>query len=306
MLVSTAIEVKGLRKSYGPVVAVDGIGLSVAEGEVFALLGPNGAGKTTTVEILEGFRGADGGSATVLGLDPGMGGRKLRQRIGIVLQSAGLDRYLTVAETIDLFGGYYPSPLPVDEVIELVGLTEKRAARVNTLSGGQQRRLEVGVALAGDPSLLFLDEPTTGFDPGARRRAWEVVRNLASIGKTIFLTTHYMEEAQALAGRVAIIARGRILAEGPPASLGGRDLDEAVIRFRAPGVNDLPHPAEAKVSVRDGLVEIRTPDPTRLLHDITGWALARGEVLDGLEVVRPTLEDVYLRLTGDETQEPGA
>jgi ABC-2 type transport system ATP-binding protein len=295
----SAIEVRGLVKTYGELEAVRGIDLRVETGEVFALLGPNGAGKTTTVEILEGFRRATAGEVRVLGFDPARHDRALRERVGIVLQSAGLDPFLTVRETVRLFAGYYPSPRDVDEVIDVAGLGEKRDARVNRLSGGQQRRLDVAVALAGDPELLFLDEPTTGFDPGARRGAWDVVRNLAGIGKTVFLTTHYMDEAQALATRVAVIARGEIVAEGPPSTLGDRHLADTVIRFRPPGGAGEP-PIGPLVPVGDGTVEALVPDPVRALHELTGWALERGVDLEGLEVVRPTLEDVYLELTGGE------
>jgi len=294
----TAIEIKGLRKSYGDVEAVRGIDLSVTEGEVFALLGPNGAGKTTTVEILEGFRGRTGGEARVLGVDPARRDRRLKAQIGIVLQSTGIDPYLTVAETIDLYRAYYPSPRPVDEIIELVGLKEKRDTRVSRLSGGQQRRLDVAIALAGDPKLLFLDEPTTGFDPSARRNAWEVVKNLEALGKTIFLTTHYMDEAQYLAKEVAVIASGEIVARGSPHSLGGRDTAASLIRFLyPPGAGELPPHVKAIATISDGAAEIRGSDPTRTLYELTGWALERGVALDGLMVSRPSLEDVYLELT---------
>ncbi len=298
-MVEVAIEVRGLRKIYGDVEAVRGIDLSVSSGEVFALLGPNGAGKTTTVEILEGFRKRTAGEARVLGFDPAKRDPELRRQVGIVLQSTGVDPYLTVAETIELYRPYYPHPRPLDEVIEVVGLEEKRDTRVDKLSGGQQRRLDVAIALAGDPSLLFLDEPTTGFDPNARRNAWEVVKNLQSLGKTIFLTTHYMDEAQYLANRVAVIARGEIVAEGPPSVLGGRATAATMIRFRVPeDAAGLPDWGQSAGS--DGTLEIRTEDPTRLLHDITGWALDRGVRLEGLEAHRPSLEDVYLELTGAE------
>src|SRR5919201_1105051 len=228
------IEIRGLRKSYGDVEAVRGIDLHVDRGEVFALLGPNGAGKTTTVEILEGYRSRTAGDAAVLGHDPERQELDLKRKIGIVLQSTGVDPYLTVRETVDLYAGYYPSPRDVDEVIDLVGLAEKRRTRVNKLSGGQQRRLDVAIALAGDPELLFLDEPTTGFDPNARRNAWQIVKNLADIGKTIFLTTHFMDEAQYLATRAAVIRKGEIVAEGPPDTLGGRDRMQTRIRVRLP------------------------------------------------------------------------
>lgn len=300
MTAGSAIEVRGLRKSYQEVQAVRGIDLMVPEGEVFALLGPNGAGKTTTVEILEGYRRRDGGDVTVLGFDPAKGERRFREQIGIVLQSTGVDVYLTVAETIDLYRGAYPSPRPRDEVIELVGLEQKRDTRVNRLSGGQQRRLDVAIALAGDPALLFLDEPTTGFDPSARRNAWQIVRNLAALGKTVFLTTHYMDEAQYLAAEVAIISDGEIVAQGPPSTLAGRDTAATVIRFRLPvGAEALP-PGFGATAAND-VVEIRTDDPTRMLHEITGWALEGGIKLDGLDVSRPSLEDVYLEITRSAT-----
>jgi ABC-2 type transport system ATP-binding protein len=297
----SAIEVRGLRMAYGDLEAVRGIDLSVEAGEVFALLGPNGAGKTTTVEILEGFRRRSAGEVRVLDHDPARRECALRERVGIVLQATGVDPYLTVRETVDLFAGYYPRPRDVDEVIELVGLEEKRHARVLRLSGGQQRRLDVAIALAGDPELLFVGEPTTGFDPGARRNAWDVVRNLRGLGKTIFLTTHYMDEAQALADRVAVIARGEIVAEGPPSTLGDRHLADSVIRFRLPEVAGAPPPSLPRLTpVGDGAVEAIVSDPVRSLHGLTAWALEHGVPLDGLEVTRPTLEDVYLELTGGE------
>jgi ABC-2 type transport system ATP-binding protein len=302
-----AIEVRDLRKTYDGVEAVRGIDLSVDRGEVFALLGPNGAGKTTTVEILEGHRQRDAGSVSVLGFDPARGDRDFRRKIGIVLQSTGVEQYLTVAEVIEMYRGYYPAPRPLDEIIDVIGLTEKRDERVKKLSGGQQRRLDVAIGLAGDPDLLFLDEPTTGFDPGARRRMWQTIKNLVSLGKTIFLTTHYMEEAQELADRVAVIAAGRIVAEGPPSSIAGRESEHSVIRFRlANGAPALPAKLRAtSTASADGVVEVRSPDPVRALHDLTGWAITKSVQLDGLEVMRPTLEDVYLKLTGaDEDNEP--
>ena len=295
-----AIAVRGLRKSYGELEAVRGIDLTVSEGEVFALLGPNGAGKTTTVEILEGHRRRSGGEISVLGFDPAERRRAFRERVGIVLQATGINPYLTVAETIDLFRAYYPHPRPLDEVIELVGLTDKRDARVNKLSGGQKRRLDVAIGVAGDPDLLFLDEPTTGFDPAARRGAWQMVKGLALLGKTIFLTTHYMDEAQELADRVAIIAGGRIVAEGAPSTLTGAGEAITVIRFRLSAKSPALPRSLRGTAARDGdLAEVRTTDPTRALHELTGWALEKKVALFELEVSRPSLEDVYLELTGE-------
>jgi ABC-2 type transport system ATP-binding protein len=296
-----AIRVHGLGKTYGEVEAVAGIDFEVAEGECFALLGPNGAGKTTTVEILEGYRRRSAGEVEVLGFDPERGERAFRERIGIVLQSAGIDGELTVEEVVSLFGSYYPHPRDAAEVIGLVGLGNKRTARAKTLSGGQQRRLDLALGIVGDPDLLFLDEPTTGFDPSARRRSWELVESLRDLGKTILLTTHYMDEAQHLADRVAIIAAGRIVAEGSPASLGGRDVAEAEISFRLPAgaaLADLPGSMGDGLRQDEGLVLLRSVAPTKDLHTLTGWALARGVELEALAVTRPSLEDVYLRLTG--------
>jgi ABC-2 type transport system ATP-binding protein len=293
------IEVEGLRKSYGDVEAVAGIDVHVDQGEIFALLGPNGAGKTTTAEILEGYRARTDGRVSVLGFDPPQGGRAFRSRIGIVLQSSGIDPYLTVRETIEMYSGYYEHPRAADEVIDLVGLGEKRTTRVIKLSGGQQRRLDVAIALAGDPELLFLDEPTTGFDPNARRNAWEIVKNLTRIGKTVFLTTHFMDEAQYLAHRVAVIAKGRIVAEGPPQTLAGRDRMRTRIRYRLPD-GAPPAPDWGQTTQPGGGFELVVEDPTRPLHDLTGWALERGLGLESLEVARPSLEDIYIELTGGE------
>jgi ABC-2 type transport system ATP-binding protein len=294
---AVAVEITDLRKAYGPVEAVRGISLHVEEGEVFALLGPNGAGKTTTVEILEGFRRRDSGKVSVLGFDPATGDRKLKEQLGIVLQTSGVDPYLTVAETVDMFRGYYPKPRPRDEVIALVGLTEKKDSRVTKLSGGQKRRLDVAIALAGDPRLLFLDEPTTGFDPGARRNAWEVIKGLASLGKTIFLTSHSMDEVQYLADRVAIIAAGKIVAEGTPDTLAGREQAAAIVRFQLPSAIDFPERFRQKARIEGGSVEVESDDPPRTLYDLTSWAVQSGISLEGLEVTRPTLEDVYLEIT---------
>jgi ABC-2 type transport system ATP-binding protein len=274
--------VTGLRKTYGDHVALRGIDFTIAAGEVFGLLGPNGAGKTTTVEILEGYRSRDAGTVEVLGADPERAGRAWRERVGVVLQSSSLYPNLTVRESLDVFGGYYSSPRDVPEVIEIVGLEEKRDARVRTLSGGQQRRLDLGLALIGDPELIFLDEPTTGFDPGARRNAWDTVRSLRALGKTILLTTHYLDEAEQLADRVAVLRDGVIVREGAPSELTGGAV-ETEIRYRLAGEEHIE----------------RTREPTQRVHELTGEALGRGEELEGLEVRRPTLEDVYLELTSE-------
>jgi len=292
-----AVEVLDLRKSYGSLQALRGISFSVAEGEVFALLGPNGAGKTTTVEILEGFRRRDGGQVSVLGFDPASGDRRLKQQMGIVLQTSGVDPYLTVAETVEMFRGYYPKPRPLNEVISLVGLTDKKDSRVTKLSGGQRRRLDVAIALAGDPSVLFLDEPTTGFDPGARRNAWDVIKGLKDLGKTIFLTSHSMDEVQFLADRVVIISAGKIVAEGTPDTLAGREKAAASIRFKLPPASELP-PSIRSLAKTDGdFISIETHDPTRALYELTSWAVQAQLTLEGLEVTRPSLEDVYLGIT---------
>jgi ABC-2 type transport system ATP-binding protein len=280
-LTEPVISVRGLRKSYGSVEALRGVDLEVRRGEVFALLGPNGAGKTTTVEILEGYRRRDDGDVEVLGEDPQRAGREWRERIGIVLQACRLDPYLTVREALALFAGYYRSPRPVEEVIELVGLTGKADERARRLSGGQQRRLDVGMALVGDPELLFLDEPTTGFDPSARRQAWDAIEGLRDLGKTIVLTTHYMDEAQRLADRVAIVARGEVAARGTPEDLGKRRSRASTVSYRLDGEQ----------------VSVETADPIRELNELTGRALAEGLELEDLEVRKPTLEDVYLELT---------
>jgi len=300
-MTAPAISVTDLRKSYGDLEAVAGIDLEVAAGEVFALLGPNGAGKTTTVEILEGHRERTSGEVSVLGHDPGRNERAFKERVGIVLQETGVERYLTVAEVIDLFRGYYPGPLPRDQIIEIVGLEEKRDDLVRRLSGGQKRRLDVAIGLAGDPELLFLDEPTTGFDPAARRGAWEMIRNLHAAGKTVFLTTHYMEEAQRLADRVAIIAHGKIVAEGAPADLIGRE-KRTTISFADPG-DGPPIPVREIATMSGGNVVIETDEPTKMLHILTSWAAERGVELEGLMVAPVTLEDVYLKLTGASEEE---
>ncbi len=294
-----AIFVRGLRKRYGQIEAVAGIDLEVARGEVFALLGPNGAGKTTAVEILEGHRERDAGEVSVLGHDPGRRERAFKQRIGIVLQETGVEPYLTVAETLELYGGYYPRPRAVDDVLALAGLEEQRRLRVIKLSGGQQRRLDVAVGLIGDPDLLFLDEPTTGFDPAARRGAWEMIRGLQRLGKTIFLTTHYLDEAEYLADRVAIIRRGRIAAEGSPRALIDRDSLTSV-RFRLPpGAEGVLAAVEGAERLDGGEVLIRTADATSLLYELTRRAREQGTSLADLTVTRPTLEETYLRLVGE-------
>ncbi len=293
-----AVSIRGLRKNYGQLEAVRGIDLNVAVGEVFALLGPNGAGKTTTVEILEGHRKRSSGEISVLGHDPGKRERAFKERIGIVLQETGIEPFLTVAEAVELYRGYYPNPGPLDEVLEVVGLADRRDVRVNKLSGGQQRRLDVAIGLAGNPDLLFLDEPTTGFDPAARRKAWTMVENLQSLGKTVFLTTHYMDEAQHLADRVAIIVDGRIVAEGAPSSLGGSLLQQTLISFSLPAAAPkLPREVSKDVVESNGRFELHTSEPERVLNRLTGWALDKAISLENLSVRRGTLEEVYLELT---------
>jgi ABC-2 type transport system ATP-binding protein len=281
----SAISVRDLRKSYGSYEALRGISFEIKEGEVFGLLGPNGAGKTTTIEILEGYRSRDSGDVDVLGFDPERAGSPFRERIGVVLQQSQLWPNLTVAETHRMFAGYYEHPRNVDEVIALVGLAEKRDARIKTLSGGQKRRLDLGVALVGDPGLVFLDEPTTGFDPAARRAAWDMIRSLRSLGKTILLTTHYLDEAEQLADRLAVLREGVIIREGTPAELTGGS-SETEIRYRKDGHE----------------VVLRTRNPTQLLRQLTEEALAEGRELEDLSVRRPTLEDVYLSLTAERTE----
>jgi ABC-2 type transport system ATP-binding protein len=303
------IAVRGLRKSYGELEAVKGIDLEIERGEVFAFLGPNGAGKTTTVEMLEGYRKRTAGDVSVLGIDPGSPTRAWRERIGIVLQECRMHPLLTVRETLDLYAGYYRQPRSVAETIELVGLSEKADVRADQLSGGQQRRLDVAVGLVGDGELLFLDEPTTGFDPTARRQAWGLIANLRELGKTVFLTTHYMDEAQNLADRVAIIAGGRIVAEGTPQTLAGRDAAPTEIRFRLPpevGRSELPPEVSAALSdganaLPEDLVVLRTGEVVSLLNRLTAWALDRRVELIALEVTRPSLEDVYLEVTSEES-----
>jgi ABC-2 type transport system ATP-binding protein len=292
------IEVRELVKRYGDLEAVRGVDLTVEQGEVFALLGPNGAGKTTTVEILEGYRSPTSGTVSVLGFDPERHDRAFKERIGIVLQESTVEPELTVREVIDVYGGVYPARRPTGELIEIVGLEDKAGARVGTLSGGQRRRLQMALGIVGDPDLIFLDEPTTGFDPSARRQAWGVIENLASLGKTILLTTHYMDEAQNLADRVAVIAAGQIVARGTPDTIGGRAQAKTEIRFTVAGValDDLPLQPVRTVG---STVEIHSDLPTQDLNVLTSWALASEVELEGLTVTRPSLEDVYLELTGE-------
>jgi ABC-2 type transport system ATP-binding protein len=282
---SSAVAVSDLRKAYGEVEAVRGISFEIASGEIFGLLGPNGAGKTTTVEILEGYRERDGGSVTVLGADPAKADQRWREQIGVVLQSSAMYETLTVAESLALFAGYYERPRSVDEVVQLIGLEQKRDATVRTLSGGQRRRLDLGLAFVGDPDLLFLDEPTTGFDPQARRRAWESISSLRSLGKTILLTTHYLDEAERLCDRVAVLRDGRIAAIGRPGALTGA-LPPTEIRYRQDSRE----------------VVLRTEEPTRVLNELTQKALSEGRELEALEVRRPSLEEVYLSLTEEEKE----
>ena len=300
---SPAIEVRDLRRSYGETQAVRGVSFEVARGEVFCLLGPNGAGKTTIVEILEGYRSRTSGDARVLGIDPATGARELREQVGIVLQQCGVQADLSVRELVEMYGRYYLHPRPVDEVIELVELTEKRDVRAKQLSGGQRRRLDLALALVGDPALIFLDEPTTGFDPAARRHAWSTIRSLCQLGKTVFLTTHFMDEAQFLADRVAVMRDGEIIAAGRPDELGGRDLRPAEIRFTLPrtiGLGDVPSvPCESRV-LEGQRVLVVTREPVRAAQVLTTWALERDADLGHFSVTQPTLEDIYLELTGGE------
>ncbi len=298
-----AVVVSGLTKNYGSNTAVDNISFQVETGEVFALLGPNGAGKTTTVEMLEGFRSRDGGQVSVLGMDPSDRScqRNLRERLGVVLQELAVEPFLSVKEVLTRSASYFPAPRDVDEVIEVIGLQEKAKARVKNLSGGQQRRLDLGLGIIGNPELLFLDEPTTGFDPSARRSAWDVVRNLVRQGTTVILTTHYMDEAEVLADRLAVISGGRIVATGTPDSIGGRAVSEATVRFRLPDgmtIADLPvgmSPTEP--TTRPGAIELTTTEEVNVVHRLTSWAIDNHVALQGLTVTRLTLEEVYLRLT---------
>ena len=283
---SSAVAVDDLRKSYKELQALRGVSFEIAQGEIFGLLGPNGAGKTTTVEILEGYRERDGGTVAVLGEDPATAGLHWRERIGVVLQSSAFYDSLTVAENLALFAGYYSQPRAIGDVVELVGLEEKRDALVRSLSGGQRRRLDLGLALVGDPEIVFLDEPTTGFDPEARRRAWQTIASLRDLGKTILLTTHYLEEAERLSDRVAVLRNGEFVALGPPSELTST-LPATEIRYRRNGQE----------------VVMQTEEPTKLLHELTSEALAAGHELEGLQVRRASLEDVYLSLTKEEESE---
>jgi ABC-2 type transport system ATP-binding protein len=298
----SAITVQGLRKSYGGNEVLRGLDFEVEANEVFGFLGPNGAGKTTTIEILEGYRERSGGEVSVLGADPGRPTRAWRERIGLVLQQCELNPLLTVAETLELFSSFYRSPRPVSETVDLVGLGDRRDSRVAALSGGQRRRLDVAVALIGDPQLLFLDEPTTGFDPSARRGAWNMVERLKELGKTIFLTTHYMDEAQHLSDRVAILRDGAIVAIGPPSELVARGSPETVVSFRL--LNGTPIAGiranvDAPLETSGGVISLRARNPQRTLYELTSWAEREHVELVGLEANRPRLEDVFLELTGD-------
>jgi ABC-2 type transport system ATP-binding protein len=300
--VEPVVSVRGLQKRYGQVEAVAGIDLEVERGEIFAFLGPNGAGKTTTVEILEGFRERTAGEVTVLGVDPANADEEWRNRVGAVLQESNAEPGLTVRESLQLYSGYYLQPRDIDETIALVGLDGKADTLAPQLSGGQRRRLDVALALIGDPELIFLDEPTTGFDPSARRTAWHVIDGLRDLGKTVFLTTHYMDEADQLADRIAVIAGGRIVAEGTPGTLGGRDSMAATIRFTLPagtGADDLPPQLRSLVAADDGHVTLATDTPLVHVGALAGWAQGRGIDLPDLDVRRPTLEEVYLELTGE-------
>jgi ABC-2 type transport system ATP-binding protein len=302
---TSAIEVRDLRRSYGEVQAVRGVSFDVARGEVFCLLGPNGAGKTTIVEILEGYRTRSGGETRVLGIDPASGSRELRERVGIVLQQCGVQNDLSVYELLEMYGRYHVKQMPVDEVIELVELTDKRDTWAKKLSGGQRRRLDLALALVGDPELIFLDEPTTGFDPAARRQAWSTIRSLCELGKTVFLTTHFMDEAQHLADRVAVMRQGEIIASGRPHELGGRNLRPVEIRFTLPtnwSLGDIPELPSLTCSAEGDRALVQTIDPVRATNTLTGWALEHDVELGAFSVTQPTLEDIYLELTA-ETEE---
>ena len=307
-----AIQARGLRKAYGRLQAVRGVDITVRRGEVFCLLGPNGAGKTSVVEILEGYRRASGGEARVLGVPVGgstSAARELRERVGIVLQSCGVQQDLTVAELVEMYGRYHRRPRPVEEVLELVELEAKRDERAGKLSGGQRRRLDLALALVGDPELIFLDEPTTGFDPAARRQAWSAIRSLCELGKTVFLTTHFMDEAQHLADRVAVMRAGELVAQGTPDELGGRDRRPAEIRFTLPdgvALQDLPEVPSEHRALDSGHALLLTREPVRAAHVITGWALERGIGLGSFQIAQPTLEDIYLELTGGDAPHSSA
>ena len=303
-----AIKVAGLAKSYGALQALGGIDLTVETGEIFAILGPNGAGKTTTVEILEGFVKRSAGEVSVLGHDPAKNDLSLKERIGVVSQETVADPFLTVREMTTMVAGSYPKPRPVAEIIAMVGLADKTNARAGKLSGGQKRRLDVALALVGDPELIFLDEPTTGFDPDARREAWAMIAGLRTLGKTIVLTTHYMEEAERLADRIAVIVGGKIIAEGAPSTLGGRSDASAKIRFQIePGHPPLPDTLSRLItSNRGDLIDLSARDPVKTLHELTSWAIAQGVTLEGLQVSRPSLEETYLSLIAGATAHGGA
>lgn len=306
---AAAVEVRDLVKTYGSARVIDDVSFTIEEGEVFAFLGPNGAGKTTTIEILEGHRQRTSGDVSVLGFDPATGGREMRDRFGIVLQSSGIDRELTVREVLDLYRSAYTRRRPVAELIEMVGLEEKVEERVSTLSGGQQRRLDLALGLVGDPDLIFLDEPTTGFDPAARRRSWQLIESLTSLGRTVVLTTHYLDEAEHLADRVAVLNGGRIVAVGSPAELREAASTDTMISFRLPvidsPVGDLLDPLVGRVTGRSNKIEIVTSAPTADLAHITAWAVGRGVELEGLVVTKGDLEDAYLGLLADDERADG-
>jgi ABC-2 type transport system ATP-binding protein len=294
------VEVRNLRKSYREVEALKGIDLTIHDGEIFCLLGPNGAGKTTAIEIMEGHRDRDSGDVSVLGFDPAYAGVEFRARIGIVLQQAGVERFLTVEEVLELFRGYYPNPRPLGELLVMVGLGDKRKSLVRRLSGGQVRRLDTALALVGDPDLLFLDEPTSGFDPAARRDAWQMIADLRSLGKTILLTTHYMDEAERLSDRLAVIVAGKIIAEGTVASLRNQ-LPGTMISFRRPAL-DLPDGIRECTAFEDGLARVQTDHPTKVLRDLTTWATGQGLDLEELRVAPTSLEDLYLQMVASESE----
>jgi len=300
--VGAAIEVRGLVKRYGDHLAVDGVDLRIDQGEIFAFLGPNGAGKTTTIEILEGYRERDGGEVSVLGEDPATAGREWRERLGIVLQESEIEAELTASEAVTMHAAYFANHLEPGKVLELVGLASHADHRAKKMSGGQKRRLDLALALVGNPDLVFLDEPTTGFDPGARRESWGMIENLRELGRTVLLTTHYMDEAEHLADRIAVIADGEIVARGTAAELADQVNALPVVSWRSASLDGLPG-GLPDVAIDDGVASFETDDVVGTVHALTSWSTTDGPTLDDLQIKQPTLEDVYLRLVGSTAEE---